>query len=59
MRKIQPAPYPNEMSFEKPDGEYDSEGFAAQYKSKLDRPFLFALMGEDGLPLFMGMVNQL
>ena len=47
------------MSFEKPDGEYDSEGFAAQYKSKLDRPFLFALMGEDGLPLFMGMVNQL
>ena len=26
---------------------------------KLDRPFLFALMGEDGLPLFMGVVNQL
>lgn len=26
---------------------------------KLDRPFLFALMGEDGLPLFCGVVNQL
>ena len=26
---------------------------------KLDRPFLFALMGIDGLPLFYGVVNQL
>ncbi len=24
----------------------------------LDRPFLFAITGQDGLPLFVGVVNQ-
>ena len=24
----------------------------------LDRPFIFAITGEDGLPLFIGIVNQ-
>jgi hypothetical protein len=24
----------------------------------LDRPFLFVITGEDGLPLFIGIVNQ-
>ena len=32
-----------------PDGEIDVT---------LDRPFLFAITGSDGLPLFVGIVNQ-
>ena len=38
------------------DGEAPSN--PEEYDFNLDRPFLFAITGTDGLPLFMGVVNE-